>query len=147
MPRPHIPDSLRKKVAAEARHRCGYCLTAQVYTAMPMHIEHIVPLAADGTSNEENLWLACPLCNGYKATQTHHLDPETGESVRIFNPRQQKWQEHFEWSEDGLFIHGKTGCGRATVLALKLNNDFLTRARRRWVMAGWHPPTLGSTGD
>ena len=68
MSRPHISDSLREKVTSTARHRCGYCLTAQEYTAMPMHIEHIIPLVVGGTSTEENLWIACPLCNGYKGT-------------------------------------------------------------------------------
>lgn len=140
--RPHISDTLREKVAATAQHRCGYCLTSQEYTAMPMHIEHIIPLAAGGNSEEDNLWLACPLCNGYKGVQTHFADPETGVNTQIFNPRQQKWQDHFRWSEDGLQIIGKTACGRATVIALKLNNSFLFRARRRWVMAGWHPPDI-----
>jgi 5-methylcytosine-specific restriction endonuclease McrA len=81
-------------------------------TAMPMHLEHIVPLAAGGTSDEENLWLACPLCNGSKGSRVQATDPETG---------------------------NKTLCGRATVIALKLNNENLTRARRRWVLADWHP--------
>ena len=31
-----------------------------------MHIEHIIPLVEGGQSTVENLWLACPLCNGYK---------------------------------------------------------------------------------
>ena len=107
---------------------------------MPMHIEHIIPLAAGGNSEEDNLWLACPLCNGYKGTQTQFPDPDSGMSVQLFNPRQQKWPDHFCWSEDGLQIVGKTACGRATVIALKLNNNFFLQARRRWVMAGWHPP-------
>lgn len=107
---------------------------------MPMHIEHIIPLAAGGGSEEDNLWLACPLCNGYKGVQTHSPDPASGVSVQLFNPRQQKWSDHFHWSEDGLQIVGKTACGRATAAALKLNNEFFLRARRRWVMAGWHPP-------
>lgn len=140
MPRPHIPETLRRKVAETAHYRCGYCLTSQEYTAMPMHIEHIIPLAAGGDSTESNLWLACPLCNGYKGIQTHHIDPETAKNTQLFNPRQQKWAEHFEWSEDGAQIVGKTACGRTTVIALKLNNEYLTRARSRWVMAGWHPP-------
>ncbi len=105
-----------------------------------MHIEHIIPLVADGASTEDNLWLACPLCNGHKATQTDHLDSVTGESVPLFNPRQQNWVEHFRWSQDGTEIIGQTACGRATVIALKLNNQHLVRARRRWVAVGWHPP-------
>lgn len=56
---------------------------------MPLHIEHIIPVATGGTSSEENLWLACPLCNGYKGTQTHATDPEYSQSASLFNPRQQ----------------------------------------------------------
>ncbi len=105
-----------------------------------MHIEHIVPLAAGGASDEGNLWLACPLCNGSKGSRVQATDPETSQETALFNPRQQVWSEHFQWSNDGIEILGLTPCGRATVVALKLNNENLTRARRRWVLAGWHPP-------
>lgn len=141
MARSYISRALRKKIAAEARHRCGYCLTPQLFTAMPMEVEHIMPIAAGGASTEDNLWLACSLCNGYKRTQTHGADPLTGERVPFFNPRQQIWSEHFRWSEDGIQIVGQTACGRATVIALKLNNPYFIQARHRWVAAGWHPPT------
>src|ERR671933_1816830 len=104
---------------------------------MPMHIEHLIPLAAGGISGEENLWVACPLCNGAKGTRTHYPDPETGEEVPLFNPRRQVWREHCQWSESGMEIIGLTPCGRATVIALKLSTEYLTRARRRWVLAGW----------
>lgn len=136
----HIPKRLREQIAAEAGHRCGYCLTPQDHTAMPMEIEHIVPRAAGGPSVQDNLWLACPLCNGHKATQTHGVDPETEERIPLFNPRRQTWREHFTWSADGTHIIGLTACGRATVVVLRLNNEYLANARRRWVMAGWHPP-------
>lgn len=79
-----------------------------------MHVEHIVPLAAGGSSEENNLWLACPLCNGHKGIQTHAIDPASGEEVRLFNPRWQVWREHFAWSADGILILGITACGRAT---------------------------------
>lgn len=138
--RPYIPEEVRRNVAEAARYRCGYCLTPQDFTAMPMHIEHIIPVAQGGVSTEENLWLACALCNGHKGVQTQHLDPDTGQIVRLFDPRRQAWTEHFQWSEDGSMIQGRTSCGRATVLALQLNNEHLTRARRRWVAVGWHPP-------
>ncbi len=105
-----------------------------------MHIEHIVPLAEGGSSNEDNLWLACPLCNLHKGIQTHAADPATAKLTRLFHPRQQRWSEHFEWSNDGVKILGKTDVGRATISALRLNNDLLMRARQRWVLASWHPP-------
>lgn len=139
--RPRISSAICKRVAAQAGDRCGYCLTPQSFTAMPMHIEHILPLAAGGSSAEDNLWLACPLCNGFKGARTHAIDPDSGLQVALFDPRRQTWGEHFLWSDDGLRIVGRTSCGRATVLALQLNNDFLLQARLRWVMVGWHPPS------
>lgn len=108
---------------------------------MPMHVEHLVPVASGGTTTEDNLWLACPLCNGYKGAQTRTVDPLSGETVVLFNPREQVWSDHFVWSQDGTQIVDVTPCGRATVFAMRLNNDYLVAARRRWVLAGWHPPT------
>ena len=140
MTRSYIPKPLREKVAAQAGHRCGYCLTQQEFTAMPMHVEHIIPLAAGGPSTEDNLWLACPLCNSHKGTRTHGADPESGERVPLYDPRRQVWHEHFYWNKDGALILGQTACGRATVVVIQLNNEHLVKARRRWVMAGWHPP-------
>jgi len=136
----YIPDSLRQKIAKDAAYRCGYCLTMQEFTAMPMHIEHIIPLAPGGETIEDNLWLACPLCNGYKATKTEGVDPDTGQIVSLYNPRRRVWREHFGWDSGGIEIIGIISISRATVNVLKLNNKYLIRARRRWVLAGWHPP-------
>jgi hypothetical protein len=36
---------------------------------------------------------------------------------------------------------GLTPTGRATIVTLQMNNPAIVRARRRWVSAGWHPPT------
>jgi hypothetical protein len=140
MSRPYIPPSLRRIVADQAGQRCGYCQTAQAYSGGQLHIDHVIPFAAGGQTIESNLWLACGLCNRYKGTKTHALDPVTNEIVPLFNPRLQVWWEHFAWSEDGLYVIGQTPSGRATVIALKLNNDHLVPARKNWVRAGWHPP-------
>lgn len=97
-------------------------------------------VAAGGSSDEENLWLACAWCNGYKLDRTHGYDPLSQQTVPLFNPRHQVWSDHFQWREDGTEIIGHTACGRATVIILKLNNRYLRAARRKWVLAGWHPP-------
>jgi hypothetical protein len=60
--------------------------------------------------------------------------------TRLFDPHTQKWREHFEWQEGGLFIAGLTPTGRTTVQALKLNRSPLVTARRLWIKAGFHPP-------
>jgi hypothetical protein len=112
-----------------------------------LEIEHIQPLIRGGTNEEINLWLSCRSCNSFKATQTHGYDPITQRRVRLFNPRRQKWSRHFAWSDDGTQIIGLTVCGRATVVALKLNNIFSVTARSEWVPVGLHPPKKVPSAD
>jgi hypothetical protein len=106
-----------------------------------MEYEHLSPLALGGKTVEENLWLSCRRCNEFKGTQTQAVDPETLEVVLLFTPRAQRWEEHFQWNEDGTEIIGLTPTGRATVGALKLNNPVIVVTRRLWVSAGWWPPS------
>jgi hypothetical protein len=111
---------------------------------MPLTIEHIIPEAAGGPSTRDNLWLACHRCNEFKGDRTQAVDPIIGVFVALFNPRTQHWHEHFAWTPDGIIINGVTPCGRATVVALRLNNDYVVAARRFWVEAGWWPPVVGA---
>ncbi len=137
-----IPEDIKARVRSSARQRCGYCLAQQRYTLHVLEIEHIIAKAKGGTDAEWNLWLACRLCNNGKGVQTHARDPLTGRRVKLFNPRTQRWHRHFKWSDDGIEIIGRTACGRATVMALNLNNEIALVVRRNWVRAGWHPPTI-----
>ncbi len=136
-----INDALRKQIRTEAGNRCGYCLSLQKYVLGVLEIDHIIPQAKGGTDDPDNLWLACRLCNGYKGVQTTALDPKTGKISQLFNPRKQKWSQHFQWSSNGTQIEGKTATGRATVNALQLNNFIAVTVREQWVQAGWHPPS------
>lgn len=136
----HISQNIRNRIRAQAQDRCGYCLSQQKYVLEPLEIEHIQPIALGGSNDEDNLWLACRLCNNYKGIKVDALDPITHETAPLFNPRTQNWAEHFQWSTDKTQIIGKTAVGRATVLALQLNNMMAVSIRRAWVQAGWHPP-------
>ena len=140
MTRPRIPAELKRQVIADAGHLCGYCHSDEELTGISLSVEHILPVAAGGLTVRENLWLSCRTCNELKGTQTHIPDPETHEVVTVFNPRADRWVEHFVWSADGATIIGRTPTGRATVTALQLNRLLLVSARRRWVFVGWHPP-------
>ena len=79
-------------------------------------------------------------CNDYKGDRIEATDPLTGEVTRLFDPRHQRWSEHFTWTTPGDEIVGLTAMGRATVVALRLNRPFLAQARRIWVRIGEHPP-------
>jgi len=69
-----IPKDADKRVREWAQHQCGYCQSPQKYVFGKLEIEHIIPRATGGTDDEDNLWLACRLCNGFKAAQTHADD-------------------------------------------------------------------------
>ncbi len=136
----YISRELSRRVAQDAGHRCGYCLSSEVVTGTPLTIEHLIPNALGGPTEIGNLWLACWSCNLSKGARISALDPRSGRSVRLFNPREQTWNEHFAWDDSGIRILGKTDVGRATVEALRLNRPIVMAARRVWVAASLHPP-------
>jgi hypothetical protein len=137
-----VPQSIRQQVISDANQCCEYCQTQQRLTGMPLVIDHIVPLSKDGSSDRANLAASCYRCNEFKGVRMNAVDPVTGEQVSLFNPRQQTWTEHFVWIEEGTLIAGLTTIGRATVDALKLNNDYVVESRRIWVAENWHPPNF-----
>ena len=142
MPRDYIPVELDRRIRAAAENRCGYCLSPQRLVMARLEIEHINPVVLGGTDEESNLWLSCPLCNRAKARRIAAVAPESQIVVPLFNPRTQRWSEHFCWSVDGLRIVGRTPTGRATVAALHLDDDpDAIEVRSYWIAAGWHPPT------
>jgi HNH endonuclease len=136
----YVSEEVRDRVRAAVRDCSGYCLSPQHLVLGWLEIEHIIPTARGGSDDEENVWLACRFCNTFKGDQTHGVNPATGRRVRLFNPRRQKWSDHFSWSADGTEVMGKTPCGEATVVALQLNNPLAVVVRSHWVKAGWHPP-------
>lgn len=141
MSRPAISQELRARIAETCADRCGYCRTSGRVIGPLLEIDHIVPIAQGGSSDEENLTLACPLCNSHKADKVSARDPETGDPVPLFHPRKERWRDHFEWSEDGTSVRGKTSVGRATVEALQMNRAEMVIVRRLWTQVGWHPPS------
>lgn len=96
----------KQRLLKLANYRCGYCLTSQHVIGPLLEVEHIVPASQGGSDEDENLWIACPSCNNYKADKTSAPDALSGKQVRLFNPRQDVWREHFKWSDDGTQIIG-----------------------------------------
>jgi hypothetical protein len=94
-------------------------------------VDHIIPQSQGGLTVLDNLALACPSCNARKWAHQNEIDPRTGNSVPLFNPRTQAWTDHFRWSRKREFhIEGKTSCGRATVRRLKMNLPRIVTIRR-----------------
>ncbi|MGI8668658.1 MAG: HNH endonuclease [Aridibacter sp.] len=84
-----ISKDLDKKVREASKNRCGYCLTPQILTSYKLEIEHIFPISKGGTSTQENLCLACRLCNLYKSAKIYGFDAVSAKRTRLFNPNLQ----------------------------------------------------------
>jgi hypothetical protein len=138
----YISVELQRQIRSHFADCCAYCRTAEALTVTTFEFEHIVPLARGGETIFENLCLACPSCNRYKAVRQTATDPTTQTEVPLFHPQQQSWSDHFEWDEEATEIVGLTPTGRATVDALKINRPQLVRVRRMWVRMGEHPPLM-----
>jgi hypothetical protein len=119
-----VNQDLARQVRQRAQDRCEYCrLPASVYP-LPFHIDHIVARQHGGLTALDNLALACLHCNRHKGPNIAGRDPATGELVRLFHPRKDKWSEHFEWNAAELA--GRTAIGRITIQVLAINDpDFL----------------------
>lgn len=140
-----VNDATKKFVRERAKFLCEYCHSSEEASAPLFSIDHIMPQSLGGSDDHNNLGLACQRCNGYRDNFITGIDPNTGEIVPLFNPRQQKWYDHFIWSADGLKIVGITSIGRATCNRLDLNDErhnegSIIKARRLWIKGGWHPP-------
>ncbi len=138
----YIPVELRRLVAERAGQCCEYCRAQTQYSSDSLTVDHIMPRSLNGPTTAENLALCCHGCNQHKSDRTSASDPITGTPVPLFHPREQRWDEHFAWSEDCTSMLGVTPTGRATISALQLNRSGLLNLRRVLYAIGEHPPKL-----
>ena len=132
------PDP-RETVESRAGRRCEYCWAPQPATGVRYHLEHVFPESLGGADDVDNLALACPTWNYYKSNHLLGLD-ESGVAGRpLFNPRKDRWHEHFEFDSATFRLNGKTAQGKGTINRLRMNHDIQIEARRLWVELGLYP--------
>lgn len=112
---------VRRKIIGRAGHRCEYCRLHETHQPLvAFHVEHIVARQHGGDDSPGNLALACQRCNLRKGTNLTGRDPETNQVTRLFHPRQDRWDEHFELR--GGEIVGLSAVGRTTAALLRMNS-------------------------
>ena len=134
MARAFLPARLRRLVIERAGNSCEYCRLHQEHAYVRHNVDHIIPLKHEGTTELDNLALACADCNRYKGSDIAVFDSETRELVRLFNPRQDKWGEHF--ALDGALVIGLTLIGRGTVALLRMNEQWRVEQRTNLLKIG-----------
>ena len=136
MSKTYVPASLRRIVFDRAQGNCEYCLLPEGLTASSHQVDHVIAEKHDGTTDEDNLALSCSTCNYAKGSDIASVDSETGEIVRLYNPRQDFWGDHFQVELDSGVIQPLTAIGRVTVRLLRLNRSGQIAERKLWIRAG-----------
>jgi hypothetical protein len=106
---------------------------------LPHELDHIISEQHRGKTIESNLCLACAHCNAHKGPNVAGIDPQTNQLTRLFNPRLDRWEDHFRWR--GPLLHGSTEIGRATIEVLAINAPERILARQLAIEAALFPPT------
>ncbi len=126
-------------MAARADQLCEYCLIHEEDTFFGCEVDHIISEQHGGVTREDNLAFACLVCNRAKGTNIGSLSA-TGRLTRLFNPRQDRWSEHFRL--DHVTISPLTDIGWATVQILGLNREDRIHEREALREKGRYPTAV-----
>jgi hypothetical protein len=106
----YVAAALRRLVAARAGGVCEYCLLHEDDTFFGCQVEHVIAEKHGGATTADNLAYACVFCNQYKGTDIASLS-EAEQLTRLYNPRTDRWADHFRLDQDGITIRALT-CSR-----------------------------------
>lgn len=135
----YIGADLRRRVVARAEELCEYCLIAEEDTFYGCEADHIISEKHGGLTEDENLAYACVGCNQAKGSDIGSIEWETQAFVRFFNPRADRWADHFELV--GSRIEGITPIGTVTARILGFNRPETVLERRALQGIGRYPST------
>ena len=133
----YIPAAMRRAVRERAHGSCEYCLLAEDDAYFPHEPDHITSLKHRGQSIRDNLVWSCFDCTRFKGSNIASLDPLSGDLVPLFNPREDRWYQHFQ------IVAGEilplTPMGRATAALLKFNLPQRVEVRASLAQANRYP--------
>ena len=132
-----VNEAARRLVAARAYRVCEYCLVHEEDAYHGCEVDHILSIKHGGLTVPENLAYACFHCNRHKGTDLGSVSVRTGVLVRFYNPRIDRWNEHFYWSEGR--IEPLTEIGEVTGRLLELNHPERVAFRNFLADAGRYP--------
>lgn len=125
---------LSDEVRRRANGLCEYCHIPEAAFRRAFHVEHVIARQHGGATELGNLALACWMCNLKKGPNLTGIDPQTGRVTPLFNPRSDRWADHFSFSigsaiARGIEVRALTATGRATVAVLGMNAELRQMTR------------------
>lgn len=133
----YISEDLRRLVASRAEYLCEYCLVYEEDTFYGCEVDHVISVKHGGTTYSDNLAYACALCNRQKGSDIGSILWRTGEFIRFFNPRTDRWADHFRL--DGAVIEPLTGIGEVTARILGFNHGNRVLERQALIAVRRYP--------
>ena len=131
-----ISAELRQTIADRAKQLCEYCLIAEADAFYGCEVDHIISVKHGGSSEPKNLAYACAPCNRAKGSDVGSI-AGTGEFIRFFNPRTDRWAEHFRL--DGPTIQPLTPIGEVTTRIFGFNETARLHEREEMMRFGIYP--------
>lgn len=136
-----ISAELRQTIAHRANLLCEYCLIAEADTFYGCEVDHIISLKHGGSSEPENLAYACALCNRAKGSDVGSVS-SSSEFTRFFNPRRDRWAEHFRL--DQATINPLTNIGEVTARIFGFNDSARLHEREEMIRFGKYPSEVAA---
>jgi hypothetical protein len=133
-----MDTKLEELVRRRAKGLREYCHAPQAFYADRFQFDHIIAQQHGGETWEGNIAFCCLECNQRKGTNLSSIDPESGQKADLFNPRSDRWNDHFAWR--GATIVGLTPVGRATAFLLSVNRPPRVIVRETLIEEGVFPP-------
>jgi hypothetical protein len=133
----YVAAELRRVVVARADGLCEYCLIHEADTWLGCQVDHVISEKHGGPTSAENLAYACVYCNRRKGTDLGSIAASTGHFVRFFNPRADRWSEHFRIS--GARIEPLTEIGEVTIRIFDINSAERLLEREALIAIGRFP--------
>lgn len=137
----YIPTPLRRVVIERARHCCEYCWTPDDAVLVSHEVDHVIAERHKGRTELGNLAYACFRCNRLKGSDLSSIDPQTGNITRLYNPRTDRWNEHFHLAADAT-IAALSAIGRTMVDFLDLNDAQWRDLRAALIRQGRYAPPI-----
>ncbi len=116
----YVSADLRRLVESRASRICEYCLIHESDTFLGCQVDHVIAEKHGGATAAENLCYACTFCNRSKGSDIGSLTTGTREFTRFYNPRADRWTDHF--SLNGVIIEPRTTVGEVTARILGFND-------------------------
>ena len=122
-----ISSALRRRVTERASGLCEYCLLHPRDAWFGHQIDPVISRQHGGGMVFANLALACLDCHLAKVSNLEPLTSRSGNLIPFFNPRRDRWSEHFNLNGHRIEPISDTGSVTCRILGFNASRRLMER--------------------